>query len=89
MQDYLLRYRLPSKIVSDVGTNFITEKFKNFCKRLSIWHSLSPTYIHQSNGQAEACIKFVKKTMKKCYKTNAYIHMCSLLIRSVPINLGY
>ena len=28
----LSEYRLPSKIGSDTGTNFISEKFKNLCK---------------------------------------------------------
>ena len=34
-------FGLPGKIISDVGTNFGSEKFKNFCKKLSIWHGVS------------------------------------------------
>ena len=29
----LTEYRLPKKIVSDVGTNFMAETFKAFCRR--------------------------------------------------------
>ena len=72
-------YRLSSKKVSNIGTNFISEKSKNFYKKLSIWHAVSSTYNHQSNGQEEAFIKLIKRTENKCYGTNAdisYIIYC-------------
>ena len=31
-----LQYELPSKIVSDSGTNFLLKMFKNFCIKLGI-----------------------------------------------------
>ena len=31
-----LEYRLPNKIVQDAGTNFVSEKFENFCKKPGI-----------------------------------------------------
>ena len=34
-------YRLPSKIVSDMGTNFISEKLKYICSQLSICYKVS------------------------------------------------
>ena len=33
MSDYLFRILATHKIVSNMGTNFFSEKFKNFCKR--------------------------------------------------------
>ena len=42
-------YELPCKIISDAVTNFILD---------------SSSYTHQSDDQAEVCIKFVKRTMK-------------------------
>ena len=42
----------------------------------------------RSNGQAEMCIKVVKKTMKKCYETDAGINMSLIQIRSIPISPG-
>ena len=67
MEDYLFRIWA----VSDVGTNFISEKFKYFCRQLSIFHAVSSSYSHQNYGKVEVFIKFVKKTMNTCYKTNA------------------
>ena len=60
-------YGLPSKTVSDMGTNYVSEKLKEFCMSLCIHHAVSLSNNHESNGQAEACIKFVKRSMKVNY----------------------
>ena len=57
----------------DTGTNFISHKFENFCKELSIQYAVSLSYNHQTARQAEACITFVKESCKKCFETNADI----------------
>ena len=51
-------------ILSDAGTNFVSDTFKKFCSSLNIEQAVSSVYHHQSNGQAEACIKFTKCTLK-------------------------
>ena len=56
--------RLASKVVSDADTNFVSEKFQDFCRYLGIHHAVSSSYNYQSNGQEEACIKFIKKNQK-------------------------
>ena len=56
-------YVIPRKIVSDVGTNFVFEKFQDFCICLSM-HLAVSSYNNQSNRQAKECIIFVKRTMK-------------------------
>ena len=57
-------FGLPKKIMSDVGCNFISDKFKHFCKRMNIEQATSLAYHHQINGQVETCIKFIKHTKK-------------------------
>ena len=49
-------YRLFKKIISDTGSNFVSEIFKEFCRNLDIEQAVSSSYHHQSNGQVEACI---------------------------------
>ena len=66
--------------MSDAGGNFISDKFRQFCRCMNIEQVTSPSYHHQSNSQVEACIKFVKHTMKKCIKTNDDIHIALLQI---------
>ena len=51
-------YGLPRKIMSDAGSKFVSDKFKQFCKNLNI---IIPSH---SNEQVEAYIKFIKCTIK-------------------------
>ena len=58
-------YGIPCKLMSDAGTNFISDRFRKFCSSLNIQQAVSSAYHHQRNGQVEACIKFIKCTFKK------------------------
>ena len=73
-------YGLPKKIMSDSGSNFISDKFKTFCKSLNIEQTFSSSYHQQSNRQVEACIKFAKCTLKKCYDSRVDPHIALLQI---------
>ena len=53
-------YGIPRKIMSDTGTNFVSDRFRKFCRTINIEQATSSAYHHQSNGQVEACIKFIK-----------------------------
>ena len=64
----LSEFGLPKKIISDAGGNFSPGKSKQFCKNMNIEQATSSLYHHQSNGQIEVCIKFIKHTMKKVLK---------------------
>ena len=57
-------YGMSKKIMSDSGSNFISDKCKTFDKRLNIEEAFPSSYHHQSNGQVEACTKFIKHTCK-------------------------
>ena len=53
-------YGIPHKLMSDAGTNFVSEKFRCFCRSINIEQAVSSAYHHQNNGQVKACIKFIK-----------------------------
>ena len=57
-------FGLQKKIVSDVATNSISDKFRKFCRQLNTEQAITSAYHHQSSGQVEACIKFMKCTTK-------------------------
>ena len=42
---------------------------------MNIEQDTSSSYHHQSNGQVEVCMKFVKHSMKKCIENNDDIHI--------------
>ena len=68
-------YGFLRKIMSDVGTNFASEKFCSRC--LNIYQAKS-SYSHRSSGQVEACVRIAKFSMKKCFYTNNYVYLALL-----------
>ena len=81
-------YRLPKKIVPCLGTNFMAETLKTFCRRINIQQAITLSYHHQNSGRVEACIKFVKCTITKYCDTKRDIHLILLQICSTPIGAG-
>ena len=67
-------YGIPHKLMSDAGTNFISDRFRKSYSSLNIEQAVSSAYHHQSNGQVEACIKFIKHTFKMCRFWWGYQH---------------
>ena len=76
------------KLMSDSGSNFISDKFKTFCRSLSIEPAFSSSYHHQSNGQVEVCIKFVKYTFKKSFDSRSDLYIALLQIQVTPLEQG-
>ena len=78
-------YGIPHKLMSHMGTNFISNKFCQFCKLVNIEQATSSAYHHQSNGQVEASIKFVKCMFKKYTDSGSDINMTLLQIQIMPL----
>ena len=57
-------FGMPKKFVSDAGPNFISEQFKEFCRCSNIDQVVTLSCHHHSNGKVDACINFVKHTIK-------------------------
>ena len=74
--------------MSDADTNFVSDKFQQFCKTINVEQAVSSVYHHQSNGQVEVCIKFVKCTFKKCANSGGDINMALLQICTTPLGQG-
>ena len=82
-------YGLPSKVVSDAGTNFVSEKVENFCKELSIHYIMSFSYNNQNNFTSTSMHNVYQKNHEKLLETNADIYKNVLLqIRSTLIRPG-
>ena len=74
--------------MSEAGSNFISDKFKIVCRNLNIELAVSLSYHHQSNGQVEVHIKFIKPTIKKCIDTKSNIHIALLQLKSTLLGPG-
>ena len=81
-------YGIPHKIMSNAGTNFVSERFRWFCKSINVEQAVSLVYHHQSNRQVEACIKFIKGTFKKCADSGRDKNIALLQIHTIPIGQG-
>ena len=74
--------------MSDADTNFVADRFWQFCKSSNVEQAISSAYHHQSNGPAKACIKFIKHTSKKCADSGRDINMSLLQIHMMPLGQG-
>ena len=74
--------------MSDMGNNFVSEMFQQFCKSINVKQVVLLAYHHQSNGQVEACIKFIKCTFKKCADSGRDINMALLQRHTTPLGQG-
>ena len=78
-------YGIPCKLMSDAGANFVSEKFRCFCRSINVEQMVSSAYHHQSNRQVKACIKFIKQTFKKCTKSGRDKNITLLQVCTMPI----
>ena len=67
-------FGIPKTVISDAGLNFMSDKFKQFCRHLNVEQAITSSYHHHSNRLVEACKKFVK-----CTINNALIVMMLLI----------
>ena len=81
-------YGIPHKLMSDAGMNFVSDKFQKFCNSINVELAVLLAYHHQSNGQVEACIKFIKHAFKKCTNSGGDINMALLQICTTLLGQG-
>jgi len=63
--EYFSYYSKPIRIISDRGTGFTSDYFKNFCKTHSIKHVLIAVGSPQANGQVERYNRTIKEMISK------------------------
>ena len=85
-EDIFCEYDRCREIISDAGSNFVSEHFQRFCSKIDIKHVTTSSYHHSSNGQVENSIKLIKQTYKKCSKTGKKPKLALLQIQTTPIN---
>ena len=89
MKDYLFRIQVTQQDSFRWRHKISFIKGQELLKKFCIQHAVSSPYNHQSNGEAEAYIKFVKRKRKTSYENIAEIYMSLLHIRSTPVSPDY
>ena len=82
------RFGQPVEVVSDGGSQFTCKAFETFTKEWGFTHTLSSPTHAQSNGEAEAAVKNVKKLLKKCGLMSDEFWKGLLAIRNTPLLCG-
>ena len=77
---------VPRCIVSDSGTQFTSQEFKDFTRMWAIQHkSTSPTNV-QSNGQAEHFVQTIKNSITKAMGSGEDPHLAILPYVKTALN---
>ena len=59
------RFGTPRMVISDGGSHFINQTFRNFLKELGVKHNIATPYHPQTSGQAETSNKQIKNILQK------------------------
>ena len=77
---------IPSKMITDSGSQYLSADFQNFSKLYAFEHiAVSPLH-HQANGMVERCVQTVKRIIKKCKKSGQDLHLALLCYKTTPID---
>ena len=82
------RQGFPEMIVSDSGSQFISDEFKQFCVRNGVRHRTSAPYKPSTNGQAERVVQVLKTAIEQANVTKSNVDIViaryMLVYRNTP-----
>ena len=82
----LAEYGLPSTIIADFGTQYISTKFKDSCTNSGITLTFSSPYHHQANSLAECAIGSCKSLWKKAVEGSKCPYTAVWMCRVTPLD---
>ena len=59
------RWGIPEELVSDCGTQFTANEFKELGEKYGFKHYMSSPHHHQANGSAESAVRIAKRILKQ------------------------
>ena len=79
-------YGIPSKMVTDNGTQYTASIFQEFSRAYGFAHVTSSPLYPQSNGLSERAVQTVKRLLQKSKESNLDPHLAMLCLRSTPLS---
>ena len=77
---------VPRCIVSDGGTQFTSQEFKDFMKMWGIQHRVTSPTNAQSNGQVEHFVQTIKNSLTKAMEGGEDLHLAILSYITTSLN---
>jgi transposase InsO family protein len=84
LREIFCRFGLPETIVSDNGTQFISEEFETFLKKNGMKHRCSAPYHPATNGQAERFVQVLKNHLNKVGTNRDALNRLLFAYRNTP-----
>ena len=81
LKEHFGQHGIPSKLITDSGSQYTSKEFENFAKSYNFEHVLVSPKHPQANGEAEAAVKTVKTLWRKNKDKNKAL----LSYRATPI----
>lgn len=81
------RHGIPEIVVTDGGTNFVSQEFSDFACKWNFTQVTSSPHHPQGNGKAEATVKIAKKILLKATDEGGDIWLSLLCLRNTPNKL--
>ena len=84
LKEQFSRHGIPDTLVTDNGSQFTSQEFKQFAHSWEIVHVSSSPHHHKSNGKVEAAVKVTKSLLKKALKDHKDPWLALLDQRNTP-----
>jgi hypothetical protein len=65
IQDIIFRFRIPNSIITDLGSNFTSSEFFDFCEQKSIQIKYASVAHPRANGQVERANRMILEALRK------------------------
>ena len=75
---------VPSKLISDNASYYVSQEFKNFTSKWNFTHITSSPNFPRSNGLSERAVRSAKELLRKCEKDHSDPRYALLLLRNTP-----
>ena len=84
--NFLAEYGLPTTIISDFGSQYVSERFKTKCKQSGITLCFSSPYHHQANSLAERTVGTCKSLLRKALEKDECPYTALWMYRTTPLD---
>ena len=81
LQSIFSTHGLPKQIVTDNGTSFTSEKFKQFVTRNGIKYTFSAPYHPSTNGLAERAVRTFKQGLREILQGTVRVKLIRFLFK--------